>query len=527
MPNFQQAWIGYDLPFDEIEQQPSVKTLRGQGVIKRVKLPEHHVTVRFFASIDLEALTQLVAQAETNLGAPLTNTTFTFDGYGSLKQDAGTYVYFSPQATSAKEATFLRTFLSEHLETPEPPSDLHLSIGGPDPFKGPKPRQMDLKEPFAASGRLVFVGKSNGEFLRFVWNSQTKQFTSEQAATSTPSATPSAPLKPFAIHTIALFPKIQADTASAVYLIQQFGENLFPGAAKANLVFWSGLPEGKTPAMLKDEGFLLLDLGGELDHHLVNARNGKRADCLTTLVAKHLGLENHPALQKLLAWTKRDDLDGKGTISADPIDRAFGLSGIIMNLNREYKDSPEYVLQIVTHLIDAHFREEHRRHVELPREWEQLQEEGKAQSIILQQGSAQLSGVALVSDNTALAGYLKAAQKLDVIIQRSSKGHTNILTQQLRSLDLRPVIAEIRLAEAEKKGIRLPSSVDPGAGGRVDAIPEWYYDEAANTLQNGGVNPTGVNPTQLSLEEITAIVIDAMPRGVIGSLKRKKIQQAG
>ena len=42
--------------------------------------------------------------------------------------------------------------------------------------------------------------------------------------------------------------------------------------------------------------------------------------------------------------------------------------------------------------------------------------------------------------------------------------------------------------------------------GRVEAIPEWFYDVAANTLQNGGVRPEGVPVTRLALEEALEIV---------------------
>jgi hypothetical protein len=324
------------------------------------------------------------------------------------------------------------------------------------------------------------------------------------------------------ISKIVLFPKIQADTAAGLYLLRRYGETAFPGISQAPLEFWTALPEGAKADALEREGYLLIDLGGRFDHHLVNERLGRRAECVSTLVAKALGLDNKPELKKLLTWAKRDDLEGKGTVSTDPIDRAFGLSGIIMNLNREYHATPQKILDVILPIIDVHVREEIRRHVELPQEWQKLLQEKKAETFMLQQGPADLKVGVIQSDNVALPGFLRAAHGFDLLIQRRSTGHTNILTRQLRSIDLRPVVEELRLAEAQKKGFFAGAEEELQKSGRLDGVPEWYYDTAANTIQNGGVSPEGVNPTALDLDEVVAIVKDAIPHGRIGTLKRER-----
>ena len=327
------------------------------------------------------------------------------------------------------------------------------------------------------------------------------------------------------IHTIALFPKLQADTAAAVYILKAFGETAFPGIRNAQMVFWSASKEGKTPAQWEQEGYLLIDLGGQFDHHHANQESGRRTECVATLVAKHLGVENHPALKKLLAWAKRDDLEGKGTISPDALDRAFGLSGIIMSLNREYAANPTRTLNILLEIIHAHVREEFRRQVEFPQEWQTLQKTGKGKLLNLKQGNAELRAAILESDNTSLPGFLRAAEDVDLIVQRRSSGHTNIITKQLRSIDLKPVVAAIRRAEAQATSVGLNlEQAEWEKPGRVEALPMWFYDDAANTLQNGGVSPQDIPPTRLSLDQIVTILNTEIPKGVIGSLKRKKEQ---
>jgi hypothetical protein len=105
---------------------------------------------------------------------------------------------------------------------------------------------------------------------------------------------------------------------------------------------------------------------------------------------------------------------------------------------------------------------------------------------------------------------------------RRSTGHANILTNQIRSVDLRPTVRLVRAAEAKVRG--LTEFVATDAVGRQDAVPMWFYDDAANTYQNGGASPGDVEATRLSLEELTALLKDGLAQGRIGSLKRQKEQ---
>lgn len=532
MSAFNNSWLGYDLPFQEVEGHPSVQAVRAMGIEKRVKQPEHHVTVKYFANVDLDILTTQLTTLAGEYPSDLSRSEFVFDGFGQIKNENGRYVYFSPNPLSAPEARFLKSKLN-----PEG-SELHLSIGGPDPFGGSKPKQYDLKEPLRVTGRLVFVGNDGQQFRKLMWDPAGSTFVpadgnpalapkpiplaKEEPKEVFPAATPSAGP---GVHTIAIFPKIQADTATAVYLLKNFGEKLFPGIKDAKVVFWTAPPTDKTPAEYEREGYLLLDLGGRFDHHLANRTSGNRTECLSTLVATALGMDKSPVIKKLLAWAKRDDLEGKGTVSADPLDRAFGLSGIIMNLNREFAQEPEKTLNIVTTIIGVHVSEEYRRNIELPKEWETLNANGLAKEFASRQGSADLKCAFAKTDNAALAGFLRAAHKFDVVVIRRTTGHLSIVTRQERSLDLRPVIASLRVQEALKKGLAVnpqdPQLLSPG---KFPGIDEWYYDDAANTLQNGGVNPQGIPPSQLSDDEVITTLQQGLPRGVIGSLKRQKEQ---
>ncbi len=310
------------------------------------------------------------------------------------------------------------------------------------------------------------------------------------------------------VHTIAMFPKIQPDTLTALYILRTFGEPFFPGIRNAQLLFWTNTPNNEDPKELEKRGYLLIDLGGMFDHHTENERSGEKKECLSTIVAKYLKVDTHPSLKKILTWAKRDDLEGKGTISTDTIDRAFGLPGLIMNLNRLPQYSPMKIVEIVTPLIDAHVREEYKRNIELPRLWKTLLDTGKAYMFGLKENT--IKAALVNTSEVAMAGFIRNRENVDLVIVRGPQGHTNIITKNGSNIDLKPLIKAIRLKEASLKQSSIIES-DLTSQGKVAGAEEWFYDTAANTLQNGGVNPQGVNPSKISEQEIVQLVKATYP----------------
>lgn len=313
------------------------------------------------------------------------------------------------------------------------------------------------------------------------------------------------------IHTIVIYPRPHVDNICAIFLLREFGQERFPGIREAQIEYWNTVPSGKSADQWEGEGYLLVDLGGgKFDHHYDDHTSVKK-DCSSTLIARYLGIEDKLELKKLLTYVKRDDLEGRGIVSKDVIDRAFGLSAVVMNLNRDYPDHPDYVIDIVGRIFLAHYHEEYRRKVLLPQEWKRLQEEGKAFHFEIMAEPAPLRVVMVESDTKALIGFLRAIKDVqaDVVVQRTLSGHTNIVTRQQRSrLNLLPVIAALRRAEAYKKGFDISGFTQEQMEkpGRLEGIEEWYFDTAANTLQNGGAAAKGIPPTSLELAEIRSLL---------------------
>ena len=297
---------------------------------------------------------------------------------------------------------------------------------------------------------------------------------------------------------------MQADTIVAVIILRKFGEKKFPGVSKAKIEYANKLPGKKTADDLEKAGTVCIDVGGgKFDHHRESREQEKEA--VVELVSKYLGIIDDPALDKLISYARRDDLEGKGTISKDPLDRAFGMSGLIQNLNRAYPDEPQQVLDTVAPLFLAHLKEEQKRTIIYPQEYMKKYEEKKVDAFIVKQGKRDVRCVIIESDVIGIIGFLRSHREIqaDVIAQKLSSGHVNIITRQWRNVDLENVAVLARFLEAKQKGIEAQiDSHNLRAKGKLGKIPEWYYDTAANTLQNGGMMTDEVKPTQLSLQDI-------------------------
>ncbi|OGM96344.1 MAG: hypothetical protein A3B86_04360 [Candidatus Yanofskybacteria bacterium RIFCSPHIGHO2_02_FULL_38_22b] len=297
----------------------------------------------------------------------------------------------------------------------------------------------------------------------------------------------------------------QPDTIVAIFILKKFGEEIFPGIKTASVDFWQVPPEKETEESLDKKGIILIDLGGgRFDHHAI-----KPQTTASDLISSHLGVADDSALAKLLEYARRDDFFGKGTVSEDPIDRAFGLSSMIAVLNKSLVKNPAKVVELILPLLIAHYNEEVKRTKELPEEFEKKLSSGEAETFPVRQRDKKLKVVIVNSESGSLAGYLRSQNggRFDVVAQWLPSSHVNILTRPTKRIDLRSLAALLRLEEATASGLDLTLSVRSLAGyGRIKEIPEWYYDPATNSIQNGGLNPKEINPTKIPRDKFKKII---------------------
>ena len=299
--------------------------------------------------------------------------------------------------------------------------------------------------------------------------------------------------------------RAQADTIIAVYLLKKYGEERFAGVLSASVFVVPILAPGITFEDSLARGELLIDLaGGLFDHH-----NATEKTTVSEIVAKELKIFSDPSIKKLLDYARRDDFFGKGTVSNDPLDRAFGLSGLLTVLNKKYANDPVQTFTIVLPIIAAHHEEELRRTKEMPKELQDKLANGLAISFTVSQRGKLLKVLLIETDNPSMAGYVRSVMggAYDVAALRLSSGHLNILTRPMKQVDLRSLAVILRTEELSSRGIEpLLTAEMLSQTGRTPEIPEWYYDPATNSLQNGGIVPGDVPATKIDKTKVQKLL---------------------
>jgi len=305
------------------------------------------------------------------------------------------------------------------------------------------------------------------------------------------------------IRTIFTPTRPQPDTLVAIYILKKFGGTKFPGVENAELVV-NPMPPVQTESELEQEGIILFDLGGgRFDHH-----NKTPVTTCSKLVADFLEVGEDPSLTKLLDYAYRDDTQGKGTVSTDPIDRALGLSGLITALNKKYPTHSNYIADLILRLLEAHHDEESKRFQEFPNEISKLQSEGKFSEIMVKQRDKKLKVCFTESATVGLPGFLRSqlGGRYDIVVQRLPSGHVNILTRPTKRPDIRQLAALIRAREAHARSKNLLlSDRELSKTGRINEVPEWYFDPATNSIQNGGIQPKDIPTTKISWDMFPGI----------------------
>jgi hypothetical protein len=167
-------------------------------------------------------------------------------------------------------------------------------------------------------------------------------------------------------------------------------------------------------------------------------------------------------------------------------------------MNKTRPNDAAGIVRDVLPLVEAHYAEEVKRTKELPEEFEKAKAAGKVDQFMARQRDKKLSVIILESDNMSMPGFLRSqiGGRYDVVVQRLSGGHVNVLTRPVKRPDLRSLALVLRLEEANQTGVEV--SQDPrylSQPGRIAEIPNWYFDPATNSIQNGGANPKDTKPT--------------------------------
>lgn len=289
------------------------------------------------------------------------------------------------------------------------------------------------------------------------------------------------------------------DEVAAMWLLQKFGEVMFPGISTAEVIFWSnggGTPDGRTAEEYEQEGTLLLGIGrGRFDEHPNNGES-KDGECAATLVAKALGVDNDLALEKILKFVVNNDLSGSG----HPFDIAS-----LSQLFFAQLENPKKIIEWMIKGLEAKYQEQLQFWTLTKDAFEKIAE---VEEVSGPRGQA-LKMVTVVSDDELMSKFARAANGggAAIVIQRQNSGNTQIHINNSLGLKLYDIAQAIRLAEQQAKGLIVTNNWVALAGeGTVEGAEEWYYQHATQALLNGSLSAKNVPPTHLSLRQIKDIV---------------------
>jgi len=286
--------------------------------------------------------------------------------------------------------------------------------------------------------------------------------------------------------------KPHLDPIVAIYLLQQYGENIFNGIKKAEVIFWehSHNPKPEDINKFKDEKVLTIDIGGGMfDHH-----QGLNKETATSLVAKHLKIEENPELNALLSYVREDDLEG--------LHNRYGDLAYLIKCF--YKQSVTSLKAVELGLRLVHYFQTSQIdwHLNVKKEYE-----SKIKIYKVKRFDKKLKIGVVESDNAQLANYGITMDNLAVMAQKHSNGQVMILTNKNQRVNLKEIVAAIRMRELELSGYDKP--IDPAKlqfEGKSAQIPNWFYHKSLNAFMNGSNALNKVEPTKLKFSEIVSFV---------------------
>lgn len=281
--------------------------------------------------------------------------------------------------------------------------------------------------------------------------------------------------------------KPHLDQIAACYLLAHYGGEKFSDIEKARVYFWdlSSDPPKEQLDEWEKENALLIDMGGGIfDHHI----NGKFA---TMLVAEYLSIADKPELRALLDYIYEDDQYG--------LHNKFGdLAQIIKQMYKQGMESQE-VFNFTFTALNSLVYYDNESEAEFKK---------NANIIKIKRGKNKIKLAVIESDNINIAKYAMQNEGMAIVTQKRSTGHIMIFTNHFFKIDLRGIIAAIRIKELEllgkEKEIKNPNYLNQE--GKITDVEHWYYHRSLRAILNGSESLSSTKPTELSLEEIVNIV---------------------
>lgn len=296
------------------------------------------------------------------------------------------------------------------------------------------------------------------------------------------------------------------DEGVAFYIASRYGARMFPGIIEAH---WEFVDAG-TLDLSGPNDYVAFGVGrGRYNEHPYPGQDRVEGKCAAVLVAESIFIKSGPLrgqpvselpeLKELLAYVNAHDLEGKGS--------KFDLGDQIKALNETFPDEPEYVMDVMTTLIDAFVQRAKKFHRGGKRavrgaqvvDLEQTSKKGLPLRLAVMETDEDRAKANAFSEH---GGY-KAA-----VIQMNGQGQVQVFVNEKNQLDISQVAAAIRIAEIEAAGGTCTlTEAELTAEGTNPEADRWHFFPQAGCLLNGSRTAPNTEPTRLPLEKIVEIFV--------------------
>lgn len=287
------------------------------------------------------------------------------------------------------------------------------------------------------------------------------------------------------INTLVVHLGPHLDELIGLWLLRTRGEQKFPGVSKAKIVVWGKEELSRTsPEMAALSGILLVGIGGGMfDDHVP----GRRMDCATTLVAKHLDVYEDPVLKFFLQEVFLADSQCEGSLQ--------NLAEEVKNLNRYWGGSIELerLYSQIEPFIVARV-ERQKEYISAKKRFEECYRRRVGRF-----GIVAADGI----DNRQFQGVARA-KRAHIIVQRNEKGLTQIFGHE--DADMPGLAIRIRKAEISLGKIRCRFIEDDELAGlgTLSEVPQWYFENG--NLLNGSESFADVPPSLIEFHTLVGII---------------------
>lgn len=313
------------------------------------------------------------------------------------------------------------------------------------------------------------------------------------------------------IHRIVVHERPHLDEILAIWLLHHFGEEKYPGAREAEIVFsqkGGEIAHGITAEDMEGtedrEGTLFIGTGGgKFDEHATEEKDAQPNECSATLVAKDLGVEDDIVLKKILKFTLRNDRNGSN--------QPYDLASMIKNFHSAYPDNPGQVIDWALKAINVDYQKQFKFFNVTKPEFEL-----KAKmEVLIGPRSVEIVLVTVASDDENMNAFARSEYGVSagIVIQKTSSGNVQIFTSKkvFSGTKMRKVVREyvrmIRLAEQEISGEVITTDWNAlEKDGKVPGVDKWFFHADAQLLLNSSLTASKIPPTQIPLERIRTYV---------------------